>query len=151
MLAIGCPAWCKLIVSYLLSIEIEIIKSKCSYRYECFFYRLRYCELASYISSFGIILVILFLSRYEHSFPLFIVHNSCNKRCLCPVGFFPCSSYFYTGKIFLLGFRLHVIRLDLCRCIAFYLTALIYLLIKSRVFCNFQLIRLLNHISLVTF
>ena len=151
MLAVGCPARCKLIVSNLLSIQIEVVKSQCSYRYECLFYRLCNCELTSYVGSFGIVLVSLFLSGYKHCFPLFIVHDSCDKSCLCPVCFFPCCSYFYTGKIFLLGFQLYVLRLNLRRCIAVYFSALIDLFCKSCIFCDLQLTGLLDYISLVTF
>ena len=151
MFTVGCPSWCQFIISNFSAIEIEMIQSQCSYRYIGLFYRFFHCKFISYIGTLGVIFICLFLCGYKHRFPLTVIQNSCDKRCLCPFCFFSVGSYFYTSKIFLLGFKFHILRNDLRRCITVHSSAFIDFFLKSLILSNFQFPGILAHISLITF
>ena len=151
MFPVGSPSRCQFILSNFSAINIKMIQSQCSYRHKSFFYRFFNCKLISYIGTFGIVLICLFLCRYKHCFPFSVIQNSCDKGCLRPLCLFSVGGCFYTGKIFLLGFQFHILRKDLCRCITVYPSTFVDLFLKSFILCNFQLPGILNYISLITF
>ena len=129
----------KMLVSALISnlIPAAAALSAILSRYKSFFYRFFNCKLISYIGTFGIVLICLFLSGYKHCFPFSVIQNSCDKGCLRPFCFFSVGGCFYTDKIFLLGFQFHILRKDLCRCITVYSAAFIDLFLKSKSY-NFE-------------